>query len=711
MAFDAKKHSNGFNQSFFLSQMFAVVILAFVATAHIAFSTTTTPAINTLAQTVTDYTTRLNKIMQLSLHQTRVLQHRLEESVRANKGSGIISIRRRNGGTMSYHANGAVSHSALAIHDHANNIRTVGMGEVLASLNGVEFRTRHNDYQLKQPHSTSSDYNDIEPIKYPDVPKEVSDKATLQEQIVEMREFFRAFKEQNTKIRDYRPYFRPVLVYMEGWWAVPEGGNDALDDSTPSDRHSFGAKTYNEMYLKSEFSSYTGRKDSSENWAHMPSKIIDIVTDKSGFPSPLNANWNYRILGHPLRDDLPLDRLRAVLDIATQFAYGSTPAEHNNSRRAIFKLDPLDTGSYDSEAFVKGSLLDRFMAEVPGKDNYQANLKDDLFGYTTRAYNSAKKSHINSGFYHRLLSMDKTGAMGQRDIYSAFNDPAVFFAMNTQNRTAKMSLTICDKFNRNCKTYDRRYSFAIPMEIIYLTPLQTWNPLKLAQKGDPWSVEGRTVTAGGSRTGGATVATALNGTHDRLCYTIPESFFSGNELGRDTADTTKVYTHVLDPAGKVNKVRACGIRIFLPNIPGVGSMRTRYPIAPLADYGNNNYKRIEATLDLLMNMNRYQNRMTNVPNIGLLSPSASTRHPNHVRLVTAPTTGINSHTHEVFIPWKSALFVKTGGVYMVRSTSASNHDHRFKIVYKSGANSHFEYETCDGKSECADKHPRTFTEP
>ena len=35
-----------------------------------------------------------------------------------------------------------------AIHDHANNIRTVGMGEFVGVLNGIEFRTRHNDYRL-----------------------------------------------------------------------------------------------------------------------------------------------------------------------------------------------------------------------------------------------------------------------------------------------------------------------------------------------------------------------------------------------------------------------------------------------------------------------------------------------------------------------------------------------------------------------------------
>jgi hypothetical protein len=35
-----------------------------------------------------------------------------------------------------------------ALHDHSNHIRTIGLGEFIAVLNGVEFRTRHNDFLL-----------------------------------------------------------------------------------------------------------------------------------------------------------------------------------------------------------------------------------------------------------------------------------------------------------------------------------------------------------------------------------------------------------------------------------------------------------------------------------------------------------------------------------------------------------------------------------
>lgn len=60
-----------------------------------------------------------------------------------------------------------------SIHEHSNYIGTVGMGELLAVLNGVEFRTRHNDYKMRMPSRTSKDYGATEDIPYPAVPPQV----------------------------------------------------------------------------------------------------------------------------------------------------------------------------------------------------------------------------------------------------------------------------------------------------------------------------------------------------------------------------------------------------------------------------------------------------------------------------------------------------------------------------------------------------------
>ena len=47
------------------------------------------------------------------------------------------------------------------------------MGELIAVLNGVEFRTRHNDYKMRMPHRTSKEYGATEDIPYPEVPPQV----------------------------------------------------------------------------------------------------------------------------------------------------------------------------------------------------------------------------------------------------------------------------------------------------------------------------------------------------------------------------------------------------------------------------------------------------------------------------------------------------------------------------------------------------------
>lgn len=47
---------------------------------------------------------------------------------------------------------------------------------------------------------------------------QVLDKKTVDEQIVEMRQWFKAFRDQDHSVRDYRKHFKPVLCYLEGGW-------------------------------------------------------------------------------------------------------------------------------------------------------------------------------------------------------------------------------------------------------------------------------------------------------------------------------------------------------------------------------------------------------------------------------------------------------------------------------------------------------------
>lgn len=56
---------------------------------------------------------------------------------------------------------------------------------------------------------------------------------------------------------------------------------------------------------------------------------------------------------------------------------------------------------------------------------------------------------------------------------------------------------------------------------------------------------------------------------------------------------------------QVRRVSASGIRIFSPNIPGVGTLRLRYPVMPFHEEGNNIYKNLIALQDITMDMPAY----------------------------------------------------------------------------------------------------------
>merc|ERR1719232_1972475 len=101
---------------------------------------------------------RLSNVSQSLTRMLMMLQLNAEESARTGGDSGIKQTRSRNIGTKAYHSSNHISNSVNSNHDHSQNRLTVGMGEVVAVINGVEFRTRHNDYQMAMP-STKSGAN------------------------------------------------------------------------------------------------------------------------------------------------------------------------------------------------------------------------------------------------------------------------------------------------------------------------------------------------------------------------------------------------------------------------------------------------------------------------------------------------------------------------------------------------------------------------
>lgn len=81
------------------------------------------------------------------------------------------------------------------IYDYINNICIVGLGEFVGVFNGVEFRIRYNDYCLFMFSMKKKEYYVIEEILFFDVLLEVKSKFIVEEEIIEMCEWFKVWKD------------------------------------------------------------------------------------------------------------------------------------------------------------------------------------------------------------------------------------------------------------------------------------------------------------------------------------------------------------------------------------------------------------------------------------------------------------------------------------------------------------------------------------
>ncbi|CAL1549151.1 unnamed protein product, partial [Lymnaea stagnalis] len=123
-----------------------------------------------------------------------------DHRIRTDGQSGLKQLRHDTEGTKNYFGSTHIDYSAAGIHDHSDYINTLGMGEVRftisAVINGVEFRTRHLDFKTVRPSTTNTSFGAVEDIQFPDVPPEVTSKATVQ---VSNDFFFSIFKKKKVK--------------------------------------------------------------------------------------------------------------------------------------------------------------------------------------------------------------------------------------------------------------------------------------------------------------------------------------------------------------------------------------------------------------------------------------------------------------------------------------------------------------------------------
>ena len=144
-----------------------------------------------------------------------------------------------------------------------------------------------------------------------------------------------------------------------------------------SDRHFVDAKSWMELHEKSRYVAYSGTKSRLENLSFLPTKIMNMGNDSM----PIFAQWNYRIMCHPVKRDIPLDRLRVVEDLSSRMMTQRNMLRHTNARSARFQLNIKDEKFNWRSDRAQGwkTLLDELMSEIPGKDNYQGMIYKYLF--------------------------------------------------------------------------------------------------------------------------------------------------------------------------------------------------------------------------------------------------------------------------------------------------------------------------------------------
>jgi hypothetical protein len=236
-------------------------------------------------------------------------------------------------------------------------------------------------------------------------------------------------------IIDYRPYFKPVLSYVEGNWT-----NDAteLDEPFHSDRYHIDAKTWEQLHEKTRFLFASGGKNMAENLPYLPSKIMNMGGPEKDVPE--TANWEYTMRAVEIDGDMPLHNLRPARDILTQlkdYPSASTFADISDTRHARFQLNAKNSSTW-FEGSIGREFMDELMEKIPGKDNYNANIKDYAMGELSITQDTSET--LNAGYYSRYYAVRGKNASGRTTRKRGFNDVNLWAAQTTQPKVTSTSL-------------------------------------------------------------------------------------------------------------------------------------------------------------------------------------------------------------------------------------------------------------------------------
>ena len=161
---------------------------------------------------------------------------------------------------------------------------------------------------------------------------------------------------------------------------------------------------------------------------------------------------------------------------------------------------------------------------------------------------------------------------------------------------------------------------------------------------------------------------------------------------------------VLDPWGKPQKVVATGTRIFLPEMKGLGRLRTRFPIFPVYGEGSPVWKELNALVDFIMDPASYPYIKPNGDGGGPEEDTDIT-----LKTGTSKSTNTEAHYHSVTITREQASELKADSkkALQVTTSTANGHEHDLDLYWNSRRKKYF-YKKCDTRKTCWDGHPRNL---
>ena len=499
------------------------------------------------------------------------------EILRANGQSGFL-VGRSYGhfGTEAFHRpfDGSFA-GGPNIHDHVNYAASCGAAECSAIINGYYVRTRHLDYTLRTP--ATGNFLATAELPGPDVPPAVLAAGSVSNQIAEMREWIGAYQRRDHSVRDYRPYFKSTLACLEIWPEILQDSRQ-FAESGFSFRHEEDNLDLQSAYRVIHERGATGYKGRFEN----SSFPVGVARQVLYTGEPVWVLWRARIICADVGNvqSWPLHRVLTPLDQPlVRWRESLDPDLVDATRLGRYSINRALADDHFEGKYNAIDLLDQLMAKLPGLNGDVTGLPpltethtDGTETITLKVFGT--NSSLNAAYYSRRYSMPADDAAGRTDSLRGFNDPTLFVALTTRAEVAPV-------YGAGSRAF--RCSYAIPLEIVLRTPLETWNPYNLPVVADSASV-----------TGAGTQGSPFSATRkEAIWYRTPSALFT--PITGDAADTGNVAVYVRDPDNVARSVIASGIRTHIPEVvPGLGRIRCRHLVYPQYHEGGHAQAMIEA---------------------------------------------------------------------------------------------------------------------